>query len=292
VPQPLIRNEYGSRVSIEGVVSRTVRDTAAVWEYLTRVPNGGSFIHMGPPRVSYLDAIRREPGQLRVGLTTGRWGRVPDPDPEVAARVREMAKVLESLGHLIDEVDDGAMCDWSALWSAFTAIWVGATLRFGMIGEEKGLGEQDLERLLNPMTWRHYLKAKQFTVAEVFRMMNDNNTVTRQFGMVMNRYDVLLAPTCAVRVPPANGPYSLLAEEELDVWINRLVDAARYTIPANETGLPAISVPAGLDSDGLPIGVQFYGNFTGEDLLLRLAVQLEQARPEWFGARAGVHVAA
>ena len=83
----------------------------------------------------------------------------------------------------------------------------------------------------------------------------------------MNRYDVLLAPTCAVRVPQANGPYSLLAEEELDVWINRLVDAARYTIPANETGLPAISVPAGLDSDGLPIGAQFYGNFTGEDLL-------------------------
>jgi Asp-tRNA(Asn)/Glu-tRNA(Gln) amidotransferase A subunit family amidase len=133
---------------------------------------------------------------------------------------------------------------------------------------------------------------KQFTVSEVFRVMNDNNTVTREFGMVMNRYDVLLAPTCAVRVPPAYGPYSLLAEEALDVWINRLVDAARYTIPANETGLPAISVPAGLDSDGLPIGVQFYGNFTGEDLLLRLAVQLEQARPEWFGIRPGVHVAA
>jgi Asp-tRNA(Asn)/Glu-tRNA(Gln) amidotransferase A subunit family amidase len=50
--------------------------------------------------------------------------------------------------------------------------------------------------------------------------------------------------------------------------------------------------PASLDSEGLPIGVQFYGNFTGEDLLLCLAAQLEQARPEWFGARPGVHVAA
>jgi hypothetical protein len=171
-----------------------------------------------------------------------------DPDPEVVVRVREVAKVLEGLGHTID---DGAMCEWPALWSGFIAMWVGATLRFGMMAQEKGLGEEDLERLLNPMTWRHFLKAKQFTVAEVFQMMNDNNTVTRQFGMLMNRYDVLLAPTCAVRVPKANGPYSLLAEEELDVWINRLVDAARYTIPANETGLPAISIPACLDSDGL-----------------------------------------
>ena len=49
----------------------------------------------------------------------------------------------------------------------------------------------------------------------------------------------------AVRVPPANGPYTLLVEEELHLWINRLVDAARYTIPANETGLPAISIPRG-----------------------------------------------
>ena len=116
-----MRNEYGSRVSIEGVVSRTVRDTAAVWEYLTRIPNGGSFIHMGPPHVSYLDAIRYEPGRLRVGLAIGRWGRAPHPDPEVVVRVREVATVLEGLGHTIDEVDDGAMCDWSALWSGFIA---------------------------------------------------------------------------------------------------------------------------------------------------------------------------
>ena len=101
------------------------------------------------------------------------------------------------------------MCEWSALWSGFIAIWVGATLRGGA-------------RCLDQ--------------------------------------------------PPSGR--------------------ARYTIPANETGLPAISIAAGHDSDGLPIGVQFYGNFTGEDLLLRLAVQLEQARPEWFGTRPGVHVAA
>jgi Asp-tRNA(Asn)/Glu-tRNA(Gln) amidotransferase A subunit family amidase len=61
-------------------------------------------------------------------------------------------------------------------------------------------------------------------------------------------------------------------------------------MPANETGLPGISLPAGLDRDGLPIGVQFYGNFCSEDLLLQIATQIERARPEWFGAVPGTHV--
>ena len=90
VPQPLARNEYVTRISIDGVVSRSVRDTAAVYDYLSRVPNGGSFIKMGAPAGSYLDAIAREPGKLKIGLSTARWGRGTDTDPEVAARVREV----------------------------------------------------------------------------------------------------------------------------------------------------------------------------------------------------------
>ena len=121
-------------------------------------------------------------------------------------------------------------------------------------------------------------------------MMNGNNTVTRQFGALMERYDALLTPTLAIRVPGANGPYSLLRDEALDPWMNRLTDACRYTMPGNETGLPGINIPAGLDREGLPIGVQLYGNFAREDLLLQLAAQVERARPEWFGAVPPVHV--
>ena len=72
--------------------------------------------------------------------------------------------------------------------------------------------------------------------------------------------------------------------------VDRLCETFPYTMPANETGLPGISLPAGLDRDGLPIGVQFYGNFCREDLLLQIAAQIERARPEWFGAVAGLHV--
>ena len=72
--------------------------------------------------------------------------------------------------------------------------------------------------------------------------------------------------------------------------LDRLCDACRYTMPANETGLPGISVPAGLDTDGLPIGIQLCVNFCREDVLLKLAAQIERARPEWFGAVPPVRV--
>ena len=72
----------------------------------------------------------------------------------------------------------------------------------------------------------------------------------------------------------------------------RLADACRYTMPGNETGMPGISLPAGLDSEGLPIGVQVHGNFACEDVLIQVAAQIERARPEWFATRPGIHVAA
>ena len=80
VPRPLAQSEYMTRISIDGVVTRTVRDTAAVYDYLTRIPSGGAFIHLGPPEGSYLRALRRPPGRLTIGLSTGAWGRGGRPD--------------------------------------------------------------------------------------------------------------------------------------------------------------------------------------------------------------------
>jgi amidase len=290
VPQPLARNEYVTRISIDGVVSRSVRDTAAVYDYLTRVPTGGSFIRMGPPTGSYLDAIAQKPRQLRIGLSTGRWGRTVDTDRQVADRVREVGALLESLGHIVDEVDDATICDWETLWSAYVTQWVGSRATFALMAREKNIGNQELQTLLTPMSWRHYLASERYDKFDLFRMMNANNTVTRQFGAVFDRYDVLLTPTLAIRVPAANGVYSLLRDEELDPWVGRLADACRYTMPGNETGHPGINVPAGFDTDGLPIGVQLQGGFGGEALLLQLAAQVERERPTWFGAVPPLHV--
>jgi amidase len=245
---------------------------------------------MGAPSGSYLQAIERDPGRLTIGLSTGIWGRATLTDPRVTERVRAVAKMLGGFGHRVEEIADQSICDWQALWSAYCTNWVGSRAQFTATAKERGLAPEWLQDYLGPMTYRHYLAAERHDKFDIWKMMGCNNTVTRQFGRLMERFDVLLVPTMAIRVPEANGPYSLLREEELELWVDRLCDARRYTMPANETGLPGLSLPVGLDDDGLPIGIQLYGDFCREDLLLQLSAQIERARPEWFGAVPPVHV--
>ena len=291
VPRPLAQSEYITRISIDGVVTRSVRDTAAAYETLTRVPNGGTFIAMGPPRVSYVEELKRDPGKLRVGLSTGLWGRTNPVDGQVAARVREAAKLLESLGHHVEEIDDSKICDWEQMWKGYITQWIGSRALFTLTAKDRGIDPKDLHTVLGPMTYRHYVAAERYDKYDIFRMMAANNVTTRAFGKLMEQYDILLTPSLAIRVPQANGPYSLLSEgNDLDGWVNMLADACRFTMPGNETGLPGISVPAGLDADGLPIGVQVHGNFSAEHTLMQVAAQIERARPEWFSPVPAVHV--
>ncbi len=292
VPQPYGRSEYMTRISIDGVVTRSVRDTAAVYDKLTHIPNGGSFIAMGPPKGSYVAAIARDPAKLRIGLSTGLWGRVTPVDAQVAARVREVAKLLEGLGHAVEELDENTICDWPTMWSTYKTQWMSSRSQvFPGLARDRGIDPKDLKDWLNPMTWRHFEASQRYDQNDLWTMMAGNNTVTRAFGRLMERYDVLLTPTLAIRVPAANGPYSLLRDDiDVGAWVDSLADACRYTMPGNETGLPGISVPAGLDSDGVPIGVQVHGNFSAEDVLLQVAAQIERARPQWFGGTPGVHV--
>ena len=116
--------------------------------------------------------------------------------------------------------------------------------------------------------------------------------MTRKLAGFFERADLLLCPTHAIRVPPANGPYSLLHDDALDAWVGRLADACRYTMPGNEAGLPGISLPAGWDRDGLPVGAMLYAAPGREDLLLRLAAVVEAERPEWFAQAPPVNVIA
>ena len=289
VSMPLNHNEYTWRIAVEGVLTRSVRDSAAVLDYLHRKPAGGTFYPMSAPEGSWLEGLARRPKRLRVALSTGTWGREGECDPEVAGKVREFGVILEGLGHRVEEVGDESLCDWPVMWKAYLTQWICSRALYPALAERRAPGVP-LEDLLSPIAWRHVEAARSYSIRDLLQAMADNNVVTRKLAAFFDRADVLLCPTHAIRVPPANGPYSLLHDRPLDTWVARLADACRYTMPGNEAGLPGLSLPAGWDRDGLPVGAMLYAGPGREDLLLALAAAVEAERPEWFAQKPPVSV--
>src|SRR4029453_19020044 len=105
---------------------------------------------------------------------------------------------------------DSAICDWETMWRGYITQWIGSRAGFIAMGQERGINSSDLQQWLGPMTYRHFVASNRYDKFDIFRMMACNNAVTREFGRLMERYDVLLTPTHAIRVPKANGPYALL----------------------------------------------------------------------------------
>ena len=292
VPRNLSSSEYMSRHVYESVVTRTVRDTALTLDGLAKGPEGGFFIRAAPAVPSFLAAISDPPRRWRIGFSCGQWGAASPVDAAVVQRLGEVAKLLESLGHTVEEVKDTDLCDFEMLRRGYTTH--NRAVRRGQIeaAQQRGTTLEDLRKLMSPTYYQHMLTSQETTLFDLQRAFAENNASIRSFGRAMAKFDALLTPTLSIRVPKANGPYSPYSEEAFAPWFERLYDACRYTIPGNETGMPSVSVPAGLDGDGLPIGALLHGKFGRDDMVLRLAAQIEAAKPEWFAARPKHHIAA
>ncbi len=291
VPRNLSSSEYMTRHVYESVVTRTVRDTALAIDGLAKGAEGGFFIRATPAAPSFLAAIGEPPRRWRVGFSCGQWGAASSVDPAVVQRLGEVAKLLESLGHTVEEVKDEDLCDFDRLRRGYTTH--GLAVRRGQIetARQQGKSLEDLRKLMSPTYYQHMLASQDTTLFDLQRAFGDNNASIRSFGRAMSQFDVLLTPTLSIRVPEANGPYSPYSAEAFAPWFERLYDACRYTIPGNETGMPSVSIPAGLDADGMPIGALLHGKFGRDDMVLRLAAQIEAARPEWSSPRPRHHIA-
>lgn len=282
--------------SSEGVISRSVRDSALALDVLQGAAPGDPFV-IAPPAAPYTRLMGRAPGRLRIGWSTASPIGT-DVHPEAVRAVERTVRLLTSLGHDVEEAApriDGAALAQSYLHLYFGQIpaAVERARALGARGDELEL----MNRIL--VTLGDSVSATRLTT-----QLNRWNDFSRALGSWFGRYDLFLTPTLA-HPPVAHGTGDPAPLERrllgflhgtgllavlarlglLDKTVDRIAtDNLRYvpfTQLSNLTGTPSMSVPLHWTPDGLPLGVQFMGPFGSEARLLQLAAQLEEAQP-WF----------
>ncbi len=266
---------------VEHALTRTVRDSAALLD-ATCGPDAGD-PYRAPPRARpFLEEVSAEPGRLRVAFTT----RAPSGakiDRECVAAVHDAARLLESLGHSVEE--DAPEIPGPLMVQSFLTVWRAGTAA-AVDGMALVTGRAPTPELLEPLTWALAEQGRQISSSSYLLAQSALQAVARQIARFMLRYEVWLTPTLA-EPPLPLGSFEPAPANPL-AGFDRAVQFVPFTPLANLSGQPAMSVPLYWSGDGLPVGVHFFGRFGDEATLFRLAAQLEAARP-WKDKRPGIY---
>ncbi len=256
-PGPLL-GEHWAGLSTDGSIARTVADAAAGLDAMAGHLPGDAYWADFDGR--FEDRARPADRPLRIGFTVGASAPV---EPEVAACVRGVARLLEGLGHHVSE--EGP--DTEPFRGPFQLIAV------------SGLGSLPIsdESVLDPFNILALTFGKQLSAVDYVRAVDAIRMHSRLVVGFWDTHDVLITPTL-----PRTAPELNTLGAELATAGDEYMDFVCFTFPYNCTGQPAISLPLGMDTTGIPIGVQLVGPPRGEALILGLASQLEQAMP-WSG---------
>ena len=270
-----------SSLGIDGVLTRTVADTAAILDAISGYEVGDA-TWAPPPAEAFALAASRPPGKLRIAATTFSPLAEAHVDPICAGGVSEAAELLRSLGHEVEEVEppwrvEGLSELFGAVFSNHVALSIAHA---GVVAgrEPDGISEQDME----PMSWAIYSMVKNLSAVQGMGANVRLQAFARRLISFLAPYDVLLTPALAERPLPL-GTLDTGAPEPMSTF-TRSGLFTPFTPVFNATGQPAISLPLFHGDDGLPLNVQLVGRPAGEMALLALAAQLEEARP-WAGRR-------
>ncbi|MEU2212841.1 amidase [Streptomyces hygroscopicus] len=273
-------DEIFNGLAVQGGVSRTVRDSAALLDQIRGPEPGDPYFAQQPSR-PYAEEVTRHPGSLRIGVLAQAWGGRRTAAP-VADALSRTVRLLESLGHRVEEVEVGLGADWEEFLLANARLWT-ANLT-ASIDELAAAFDRPIDSsTLEPVTLASYHYGQRVGGAQFVTALAIRNRVARSLAGYFETHDMLLTPTLP-ELPVPLGTYAEGAEtlDGLD-WLRRIFDRSPFTAAFNVAGTPAMSVPLTADdATGLPIGVQFAAGYGHEGLLFRLAGQLEQASP-WSG---------
>ncbi|MES2489918.1 MAG: amidase [Pseudomonadota bacterium] len=273
------------------VVSRSVRDSAAMLD-ATHGSDVGSLCHLAAPERSYLEEVSRAPGKLRIAFST-RSPIGSAVHPEAIKAVTDAAKLLESLGHHVEEAEpqvDGLQLakDFIVMWFAQCA----ATVR--EIKKRTGCGDEGFE--LDTLAMAAFGNASRASeYVEGYWRWGD---YTRQLGEFHQKYDLYMTPTLAYPAPRVGQIATpqwqhvamkilmalglsrvILKSGMIEQMVQENLKWVPFTQLGNLTGVPGMSVPLHWTPEGLPMGVHFLAAHGGEGMLFQLAGQLEQAKP-------------
>jgi amidase len=278
--------------AVQGVVSRTVRDTAAMLDIVSGGEPFGPFVP-GLPESSFASNVGADPGRLRIGVRVPS-AITPKPHPEAFAAVEATVRALTELGHHVEELPQ-APYDDAALAKEFLLTWFVNVAR--EVAEAKrltGAGDESFERDTLIMA----ALGRATSGVDYLDAVQRRHEHTRRLTEFFEHYDLLLTPTLATP-PPKIGEFDLPVALQrasdvllktrtarflgytkiVDDMVDKNLGWVPYTQLANITGRPAITLPLHWTADGLPLGVQFVAPLAGESLLIRLAAQLELALP-------------
>ncbi|MGD0380712.1 MAG: amidase [Acidimicrobiales bacterium] len=270
----------------ELAVTRTVRDTAAVLDAVAGPAPGDPYAAPTPTR-PFVDEVGADPGRLRIGVQSEAFGATVVTHPDCVIATEAAAALLEAQGHRVEPTHVDAL-DAPEFVEAFLLVWaagIGADVDHYWAGKlGRPIGQDEVE----PLTWTLVEAARAANASDFLDAHRKLQAISRRVAQwYEGGFDLLLTPTLA-EPPPLLGEFDSPPENPLHGLL-RAAALVPFTPPFNVSGQPAISLPLHWNEDGLPIGVQLVAPYGREDVLLRVAAQLEEAAP-WAQRRPPVSI--
>ncbi|MDQ6811960.1 MAG: amidase [Actinomycetota bacterium] len=268
-----------SPLTIDGVLTRTVADTAAILDVLAGYEPGDA-TWAPPPAQPFAAQAKSAPGRLRIAAST--LSPVPEAvlDPICAKAVSDAADLLRSLGHEVEEVDPPWQDDGlRELFGVVFCAQIALSIAYSGVVAGRDPGAEDME----PMSWAIFSMVQKIGAVESLAAAARLQAFCRRLVSFLAPYDALLTPALAERPLPLGSLDTAAADPMATFTRSGLFTP--YTPVFNASGQPGISLPLFEGEDGLPLGVQLVGRPAGEGALLALAGQLEDAQP-WAHRRA------
>ena len=285
---PELGEAWGGNVA-RILLGRTVRDVATALDVMAGAHPGDPYT-APPPERPFAQEVGAAPGPLRIGWTTTSPDASVTTHDDCVAAVRATAALLEGLGHDVVEQgpavwqDDQAANEFVGHFITAYGVWTARELE----ALEVMTGAPVTPETVEPMTWAVAEAGRAATGMAYHAAIDAFHAFTRQMARFWSEdgFDLLLTPT--IPEPPlVLGQFASTAENPLGALF-RAAQVVPFVAPFNTTGQPAVSLPVHQSDQHLPIGVQLVGAYGREDLLVRIASQLEQAAP-WADRRPPSH---